>query len=213
MREPNVLHRARVDRGLQLSDIVKRTCLSPLIVERIDSGRFEELPAGLYARAYVRSFAAAVGLTPDAALAELSDRLPRVDEPIPALAEVRPSPPAPWIVLLTAWTCSTSAWLSPSPRRPRAAPPLTARAIDALLLAAAHLLITYLTALVSGAPAEAVLAHPGVTGVWLVVVALYYLLLAGVGGRTLGQRALDRRAPRSAPPLHLRNILQRAFLF
>ena len=53
----NPLHHARVTGGIRLSEVAARTCLSPRIVRLIDSGEFDRLPGGLYARSYVRAFA------------------------------------------------------------------------------------------------------------------------------------------------------------
>jgi len=72
----NPLHGARVQRGVSLHDIARSTRLSPRIVTALDSGRFEQLPAGIYARSYVRAFARAVELDAEHVLAMLADRLP-----------------------------------------------------------------------------------------------------------------------------------------
>ena len=56
----NPLHDARVQRGITLTAIASATRLSPWIVKALDSGRFDAIPAGLYARSYVRAFAGAV---------------------------------------------------------------------------------------------------------------------------------------------------------
>jgi cytoskeletal protein RodZ len=71
------LHRARLARGLDLDDVAAATRLSPAVVRKIDEGRFHELPSGLYARAYVRAFAAAVDLPPEETLRGLQPLLPR----------------------------------------------------------------------------------------------------------------------------------------
>jgi hypothetical protein len=42
--------------------IADRTKLSPRVVAAIDDGRIDQLPAGLYARAYLRTYAQAVGV-------------------------------------------------------------------------------------------------------------------------------------------------------
>ena len=91
----NPLHDARAQRGISLHTIASTTRLSPWIVEALDGGRFTEIPAGIYARAYVRAFAKAVDLDPDATLAMLGDRLPSAVELSPEfIEEVRPSPQA-----------------------------------------------------------------------------------------------------------------------
>jgi hypothetical protein len=90
----NPLHGARVLRGVSLRDIACSTRLSPRIVAALDSGRFDALPAGIYARSYVRAFARAVGLDADAALTTLSDQLPQPVELAAALLDqVRPRRP------------------------------------------------------------------------------------------------------------------------
>jgi hypothetical protein len=60
-------------------------------VKALDSGRFDQLPAGIYARSYVRAFALAVGLDADETLTVLADQLPRPVELVPELLDqVRP---------------------------------------------------------------------------------------------------------------------------
>ena len=93
----NPLHGARVQHGLSLHEIASSTRLSPRIVNALDSGRFEQLPAGIYARSYVRAFAVAVGLNPDDALTDLSEQLPRPVELVPALLD-QARPPRPRVV-------------------------------------------------------------------------------------------------------------------
>jgi Helix-turn-helix domain len=87
----NPLYDARVQRGISLETIASTTRLSPRVVSALDSGHFDAIPAGLYARSYVRAFAKAVALDPEAVLAQLSDRLPAVVELSPAFAE-KPHP-------------------------------------------------------------------------------------------------------------------------
>jgi hypothetical protein len=92
----NPLHDARVQRGISLHAIASTTRLSPRIVEALDKGRFTEIPAGIYARSYVRAFATAVGLDADVALGALGDSLPPAVELSPVVLEqVRSSPAKP----------------------------------------------------------------------------------------------------------------------
>ena len=63
--------------------------MSPAIVRKIDEGRFGELPPGLYARSYVRSFASAVGLDPAEALKEVEHLLPGAPDPLPVMRELK----------------------------------------------------------------------------------------------------------------------------
>ena len=87
----NPLHNARVQRGISLACIASTTRLSPLVVAALDSGRFNALPAGIYARSYVRAFAGAVGLDGESVLTSLADCLPAAVELSPEiLDQVRP---------------------------------------------------------------------------------------------------------------------------
>jgi hypothetical protein len=87
----NPLHDARVAHGISLQAIASATRLSPRIISALDDGRFTDIPAGIYARAYVRAFAKAVDLDADATLATLGDRLPVPVELSPVILEqVRP---------------------------------------------------------------------------------------------------------------------------
>src|SRR5688500_8519841 len=83
------LHRARVASGLSIEDLLSRTALSRGVIQKIDEGRFAELPPGLYARSYVKTFAAEVGVEPDEALANLEPLLPGAPKPLPAMREIK----------------------------------------------------------------------------------------------------------------------------
>lgn len=103
MCDDNLLHRARVDRGIELADIAARTSLNPITVQAIDSGRFGDLPAGIYARSYVRAFASAVGLQPEQVLRELEPSLPRVDDPLPVLRDIARGAAPDWPERMSGW--------------------------------------------------------------------------------------------------------------
>ena len=90
------LYHARVNAHLTLEQLGVRTALSPTVLRNLDQGRFELLPSGLYARSYVRTFATAVGLDPDATLAELEPLLPGAPDPLPAL-NARDRMPSDWV--------------------------------------------------------------------------------------------------------------------
>lgn len=79
------LYHARINSHLSLQQIAVRTALSPSVLRNLDEGRFELLPSGVYARSYVRAFAVAVGLEPEATLSEVEHLLPGAPDPIPAL--------------------------------------------------------------------------------------------------------------------------------
>jgi hypothetical protein len=87
------LHQARLDSNLDLEALCARTALSPGVLRKLDEGRFEELPGGLYARSYIKSFAAEVGLDPDEALRNVEHLLPETPDPLSVLRELKgPSP-------------------------------------------------------------------------------------------------------------------------
>jgi hypothetical protein len=83
------LYHARISRRLTLEQIGLRTALSPTVLRNIDNGRFDLLPSGVYARSYVRTFASAVGVDPEEALAEVEELLPGAPDPIALLHEAR----------------------------------------------------------------------------------------------------------------------------
>jgi hypothetical protein len=92
MDERRYLYHARINRHLTLEQIGLRTALSPTVLRDLDEGRFERLPSGLYARSYVRAFAAAVGLDPTDTLAHVEHLLPGAPDPVPVLNAKDPSP-------------------------------------------------------------------------------------------------------------------------
>lgn len=85
------LYHARINSHLTLDEIRLRTALSPSVLRNLDEGRFERLPSGLYSRAYVRAFAAAVGLDPKYAVERLEHLLPGAPDPVPVLSAKDPS--------------------------------------------------------------------------------------------------------------------------
>jgi hypothetical protein len=83
------LYHARISKHLSLQQVGTRTALSPSVLRNIDEGRFELLPSGLYARSYVRTFAAEVGLDPEATLARVEHLLPGAPDPLPTLNQMK----------------------------------------------------------------------------------------------------------------------------
>ena len=96
----NPLRRARITRGLSVSQIAARTLLSPRIVDLLDEGRFADLPGGVYARSHVRAYAAVVDLDPEETLAELEPLLPAAADPLPTLLTLARVGDPPWVVAL-----------------------------------------------------------------------------------------------------------------
>ena len=194
MRFDTGLHRARIQRGIDLTDLAARTRLSPRVVQRIDEGRFAELPAGVYARAYVRAFASEVGLDPGQVLQELEAVLPPVEDPLDGLREAARQ------------SERSRTWMRGLASR------LGAAIADAVLLLAIDALFVQLVALVCAVPMATLIAEaPAAIAVLCAVpLALYFLIFAGVGGRTPGACVFGLPAAATPTPLRLPTILLRA---
>lgn len=59
------LRQARMNRGFSLADISQATKMPSHVLERIETGLFDQLPGGLFTRGYLRAFAREVGLDPE----------------------------------------------------------------------------------------------------------------------------------------------------
>jgi hypothetical protein len=196
------LRSARADRGEDLAALSARTGLRVHHVRAIEEGRFGDLPPGIYGRAAIRSFAAAYALDADAVLAACEPLLPRIEDPIGALARMRGvarAAEAPAVTPETA-TVSPPAW------RPVAAAVVDGAIAGAVLGAAsggAALLAR--VSLAALRPSAFTLFLLGV-----VLGAAYYVWLGGLGGTTFGEYAVGPQARERDPrPLTLRAIWRR----
>ena len=61
---PN-LRRIRMQRGISVLDIVARTNVNAALWEGLERNDLSRWPKGIYARAYVRSYANAIGVDPE----------------------------------------------------------------------------------------------------------------------------------------------------
>ncbi len=99
------LRDARVMAGLSLADVERDTRINRVYIEAIEDARFDELPAPVYARGFVRSYARYLGLDAQEALAAVPRDLPRPSglEPMPGLrrtaAPVLPAVNLPIVVI------------------------------------------------------------------------------------------------------------------
>ena len=59
------LRRSRLRRGLEIDDVSRQTKVNPTYLKFIEAERFADLPARVYVRGFVMSFASCVGLDPD----------------------------------------------------------------------------------------------------------------------------------------------------
>ena len=216
-RPPDLLKRARLQRGLSLSKVATLTCLSPRIVRQLDEGLFAELPGGVYARSYVRAFAAAVGLDPDEAVHALAAELPEPGDPLRVLRETADLSTPGWIRDLRRQAARLSALcgvtdLSPETAAPAAPrhgmPRAAALTLELLAMLAVYAASGAAVIWTTGSSLEEVVRGGwiGLTGGVALLTAVYVLV-----GRAplLAQRPLRIRIPaaaadalRSPFPLH-----------
>lgn len=213
--EDNPLHRARVQRGIGLSHLAARTLLSARIVDKIDQGRFAELPGGLYARSYIRAFASAVGLDPEEVVRELAERLPAAEDPFPALRGIARSGDPAWIVAFNHFALSATKWVATGTagwtgmtRRTMAA------TINAFVLLMLQAVLIQVTAWTCGVHAQVLLESGSgpLAVVWGIVVMLYFVMLGVIGGKTPGAFMSQLPAAEDRTPLELPTVLERARL-
>ncbi len=182
------LHRARVHKGIDLEHISASTALNPLMAAKIDEGRFEDLPAGVYARSYVRTFARAVGLPPDAALAAVEVYLPHTEDPLPSLRERAPKSPFEGFWTFVASQAKPYAALE-GLIAPATARRLAAATVDALILTSIGLVMMSGAAWISGIGLQRLLHIAGIelALMFSIPVGLYFIVLDGLHVGTLGK--------------------------
>jgi len=98
------LREARERGGIPLRQIAERTKISVASLEAIERGDTARLPGGIFGRSFVRSYAAEVGLDPDAMVREFLDQFSE-DPRFAALSGAEPaerpgSPPASTLLKL-----------------------------------------------------------------------------------------------------------------
>jgi helix-turn-helix protein len=196
------LRQARQAAGLELADIERQTRISPSILRWIDEGQFQRLPAGIYARSYVRAFAEAVGLDPGEVIASLQEALPPVEEIAHAARTKKAGPPLQNRIRDAVAASSLPSW----------AVKLAAAALDAFALASLWFAILGMTAAVSARPVGETLRTglPALAVIVAVVTALYFVIFAGIQGRTPGARLLGLPPMDCARPMRLRAVGTRA---
>jgi transcriptional regulator with XRE-family HTH domain len=75
---PN-LRRTRLMRSISLEQIAAATKISADLIEGLERNDFSDWPQGIYARAYVRQYAYAIGVDPDATVDEFCRWFPEGD--------------------------------------------------------------------------------------------------------------------------------------
>jgi cytoskeletal protein RodZ len=87
-----VLRKARQDKGISLAEIQETTKIQRRYLEAIENGNFEVLPGHFYVRAFIKSYAEAVGLDAEELITQYSSELPeppKVEEAPPPLRQNR----------------------------------------------------------------------------------------------------------------------------
>jgi len=87
-----LLRERRLARGLSLGDAEHTTRINRLYLEALEAARFEVIPAPVYARGFMRSYARYLGLDPEEAVAAIPADLPRPAglEPMPGMRRSAP---------------------------------------------------------------------------------------------------------------------------
>ncbi|MBP2001049.1 cytoskeleton protein RodZ [Paenibacillus shirakamiensis] len=81
------LKEARLQRGLSLDDVQDMTKIRKRYLEAIEAGDYKVLPGSFYVRAFIKTYAEAVGVEPDGLLEEHRKDVP-IAEPEPVLEPV-----------------------------------------------------------------------------------------------------------------------------
>lgn len=213
MSSNNSLRQNRLKREISLDELGRTTKVPRAYLEMIDDGRLDELPAGLYGRSYVKAFAAAVGVSAEQALAECSAQLVDVPDPLPAMREITRERTPPTLSAAIAervreWYVARDA--SKPVRLPGTV--YVAAGLDALLLFLLNAFIVGLAANACQVPVEALvrLAGGAMGSIGAFTCVMYFALLGGIGGQTLGMRICGTSLAAYPRPLNLRAIGGRA---
>jgi transcriptional regulator with XRE-family HTH domain len=94
------LRRERERRQITLSSIAANTKISAALFQGLERGDVSRWPRGIYRRSFIRSYATAIGLDPDATAREFLELFPDPDQVKP-LAPVFPVTTQPTVLRLT----------------------------------------------------------------------------------------------------------------
>lgn len=195
MLEPAIherLRQARLARGEDLIAIAARTGVRPAFLEALEEGRYADLPRGIYGRATVKTYAAALGLDADEMLRACDGCLPEVEDPIAGIARVHGYTIAPRAVDEPPDPVSAA----PSHDR-RTVRLIAASAIDTAIVLATLLGIVWITIAAFGIPMAALGpgARPAFALMGAVLAGCYFGVFGGIGGQTPGARAASLEPP------------------
>ena len=187
------LKRQRIARKEELATIALRIGVKESLLAAIEDGRFADLPHGLYGRAAIRSFSAALALDPNEVLADCAALLPPIDDPIDAMARLRglrTSKPA--MAPPDGRDAPAAVSAEPATWRPIAASAIDAAIIMTLLLTLAAMTMIFCGASMSAFGASSALAF-GLMG--LVLAGGYFVCFGGIAPATIGERLVQWPPP------------------
>jgi hypothetical protein len=141
---------ARRARGLELPDAEQLTCLRSKYLAALEDERYYDLPGRAYARAFLRTYAAALDLDADRLVAEFDEQFPELaEEPITLPQPKRRQARVTWrlapvaAVLAIAAALVWSAWTGNSRPKVTALSPPPAAAASESHVRAAHKTIAH----------------------------------------------------------------------
>jgi hypothetical protein len=195
MEITNRLRQARHATGEDLADLARRIGVRQEHLRAIEDGRLGDLPAGIYGRAAVRSFANALGFDGAGVLTECEPFLAPLDEPIAAMGRlrgIRVKPHESHDAVVRAHQVDDPSIDPAIPGwRPFAAAAVDACVIVGLLLVLIVAALTLLTAPIAALKdSGAAFALMGV-----LLAAGYFFCFGGVRGATVGERAFGVELP------------------
>ena len=198
------LRQARMASGISIESLAKRSGMRAEWFYAIDTGRFEDLPAGIYARAAVRAYASALNLDGDEMLRLGEPLLPPAGDPLDAMRRARGMPS------ISKALAKSKAEAVPAPRDPVRRSPstvpdwrlLTAALIDGGAMAVGLLLLVTGTVAI-GLPLHALdrVGAAALFGVMCVLAAMYFVVFGGILGQTVGEYVAG--TPSVPPPAKL----------
>ncbi|HEU5140485.1 MAG TPA: helix-turn-helix domain-containing protein [Bacillales bacterium] len=77
------LRNTRKEKGISLDELQASTKIQKRYLEAVEKGQFEQLPGRFYARAFIKSYAEAVGLDPDELFDAYSKEVPMSGDSVP----------------------------------------------------------------------------------------------------------------------------------
>jgi hypothetical protein len=207
------LRLARMASGQDLAAIASRTGVREPLLRAIDQGRFSDLPAGIYGRTAVRSYAKAVGLDPDEIVAACEPLLTIQEDLVAGLARVRGLRPAPTPkpTPLAQATRPIDAVTGPTPFPPWK--PVAAVALDGAVIAGLLVIAVGATIPMAGGDAASLgrAAAPVFALMGLLLASCYFVFFGGIACSTAGEKLVGMRVGRRNPQrVDPRAVLARA---